>query len=142
MVDSIRQQILDNVDTRFKAVTAFGDNVFQWRTTELSQDELPALCYRDIAEESQNSNFGYHDSWLTIECIISVADSTSAETARNLIADILTAIGSDQTWGGLAILTEPSSNEMILKEDSNIIAGIQIIFKIQFRTRSFDPCSQ
>jgi hypothetical protein len=143
MTDSIRQQIVDEIDSRFKGITAFGENVFGWRTNELDETELPALCYKDVSEESINSNFGYQDFWMTIEVVIVVEEgSVSAETIRNFIADVLVAIGMDITWGNLAMLTEPISDEIIVKEDSNVIAGARIAFRIQYRIKSFNPYSQ
>src|SRR3990170_3357246 len=59
MADSIRQQIMTAIDTRLKLITITngyetnaGNNVYEFWDIALEDDELPAIIWRDGAEDS------------------------------------------------------------------------------------------
>jgi len=152
--DTIRQQIITAFDTAMKAILVIGgyssdigENVFPWRDCAISpdNDELPALVYRDITEEvipPEEVGFGKHEFKLNIEVqIICEEGVLTPEEMRLLIADVFKAVGTNQSWNGLALWTEPISDEIKTVEETNVIGGAKINFQVLYRTKRFDPYS-
>lgn len=145
---SIRQQIITALDTRLKTIltsggynTNAGKQVFEYREYNFEVDELPALIYRD--EDSQNiDSYEYHRHKLFIKIEAVVVGTTAAADIRKLIADVITAIGTDLTWGGLAEDTLPESEPINIVHESRKVAGATIGITIDYRTGLWNPHTQ
>ena len=148
MSDSIRQQIVTALDTRFKAilvangyVTNLGEHIFEWRTTEVQEAELPALIWRDYAVSEAIPVTIMGASSLTeqaidVELDIMAQDGpTTGATIRSLIADVQKAIGVDHTWGGLAIRTDDAGNETGRDQAGKITGSVTMRIRITYRTK-------
>jgi len=141
MSDSIRQQIIDAIDTRFKAIkttggykTNIGNNVFDWLKRDLAITELPALIYKDKSSEIYTDTLELYNNKITLEIELKAeAGSGTAESIREMIEDVYKAIGSDDTWSGLAIDTEPTSEEMEMEHADKIIGTATIIVEIEYQ---------
>ena len=114
MADSIRQQIMTAIDTRLKTIltaggyeTNAGSNVYEFWDIALEEDELPAIIWRDGAEENELLVSTTQNRRLTVELTIQAVGTTAPATLRKIIADIEKAILIDYTWEGLAIFTSP-----------------------------------
>lgn len=154
MADSIRQQIMTALDTRMKAIltaggyeTDLGTSVFEWRTENLDDSQLPALVWRDIAagvsdQADDGAAMGSHAHALTVEIEIITSGSTAPAAVRKMIADVYKAIGVDDTWGGLALATAPREDETEHDQAEKKIAGATIRAVIIYETLSFDPYTQ
>lgn len=149
MTDSIRQQIISSVDTRFKTIlttngyqTDIGANVFDWRAEALEDSNLPALIYRDIQCSTEISNISSYTHKMTVEAIAVVANDTPVAIIRQIIADIDEAIGVDDRWGNLAVLTERISDESGIEIDDKKYAGCRITMVITFRTLGWNDYVQ
>ena len=149
-MDSKRQLICNKVDTRLKTIliangynTDLGKNVFEWRDNPIDESELPALGWRDVSEDDSNAStgtIGYHNHVLTMEFKVATAKGkTTAQEIRALLADVIKAVGVDQTWDGLAIRTDPVSNEMQVEEAETIIGGVTITLTITYQTKKWNP---
>ncbi len=146
MADTIRQQIIDAIDERFKLIkvvngyeTNLGNSVYQWKAVSYEGADLPLIEYRDISNESGIGPNPTHDHRLTIEAeIVVAAGNTTAAQIRKMIADVKKAIGTDLRWGGLAITTEPISDSMVIEQNEKIIGGVKINFTIIYRTMAWD----
>lgn len=149
-MDSKRQLICSAVDARLKTILTsagynsdLGKNVFEWRPTPLEINELPAVNWRDISEGDSNASagtIGYHNHTLTFELrVLTAKGKTTAKEIRAILADIIEAISIDQTWGGLAIRTDPVSNEMEVEEAEHIIGGTTVTFIITYQTKKWNP---
>jgi hypothetical protein len=146
MAESIREQIVDAIITRFQNIlkskgyeTDFGENTILWPTSPFSEIELPAICVFDMTEEITEMAMGRHQIWLGIQINLL---SSSPDEVRKGIADISKAIGTDRTFGGLALGVEPPNNEMMVAEAEKIFSGAKINFRILFTTLAWDPYSQ
>ena len=144
---SKRQQIVDAIDARLKTITTAngyntdaGNNVFEWRSYPLDENsELPALVYRDTEEIESLAVGGYQLHTLTIEIEGYVVGANAARDLRALIADVIKAIGTDLTWGGLAEDTRPVEESIEIDQEERKIAGAVIRIEIDYRTQAFDP---
>lgn len=150
-----REAIMNALETRLKgivqgnSVTVFGDSytyqqsvgtVAQWRANEAWEEaDLPAVNLRDLAdpleEESVNNQID-HKLIVEIKCIGS--GSISVSQARDLQRDMLKAIGSDETFGDLAYLCEPSVSEFMVDIQSDRFAGFAMNLVVSYRTDRFD----
>lgn len=145
MADSIRQQIIDKIDTRFKAIkitggykTNIGNNVFDWLARDLADTELDALIYRDKRNEVSWTEFGAIANRITLEIEIKTkSGSTTAKQTRMMIEDVYKAIGTDETWGGLALITIPKSEEMDLEFSDKKIGSATITVEIEYATATW-----
>lgn len=149
-MDSKRQLICTRLDARLKTIliadgynTDLGRNVFEWRDNPIDQSELPAVNWRDISEDDSNATagtVGYHTHVITMELKIATAKgTTTAKEIRALLADIVKAVGVDQTWGRQAIRTDPMSNEMVIEEVEDIIGGLTVTLAITYQTIKWNP---
>jgi hypothetical protein len=145
MADSVRQDIIDAIDTRMKAIlitggyeTNIGQNVFDWRAEPLEEDDLPALIYRDLSVETEVVSFATFVHKMVFSIMVACASSTPMTTIRKIIADIDKAVGVDHTWGGLALMTERISDESGVEINERKYAGCQIVFNVIFRTLAWN----
>ena len=117
---------------------ALGDNIFAWRKTPLQASELPALVYRDRTE-TKEPGWGIYENKLSLE--IEIYANTAAEI-RECIADLEVAIFNDETWGGLALITDLDSNDMEIEQKEDIFVASKIILNISYRTVIGDPYTE
>jgi len=154
-MSTIRQSIMDALQNRLQSivqgnsVTVFGDSytyqqsvgtVAQWRANEAwEESDLPAVNIKDVAdpleEESVNNQI---DHKLIVEIQFEDGGSFSVNQARDMLRDMLKAIGSDETFGGLAYLTEPSVSEFMVDIKSQRFAGFSLNLVISYRTDRFE----
>jgi hypothetical protein len=145
VADSVRQDIIDALDARLKAIlvtngyeTDIGQNVFDWLAEPLEEDDLPALIYRDTSVETTIDTIASFAHKMILNIMVAVANSTPMTTIREIIADIDKAIGVDHTFGNLALMTERISDEAGVEIDEKKYAGCQIVYAITFRTSGFN----
>jgi len=117
---------------------ALGDNIFAWCKTPLQASELPALVYRDRTE-TKEPGWGIYENKLSIE--IEIFGNTVDEV-RACLADLETAIFSDDTWGGLALITDLDSNDMEIEQKEDIFVASKIILNVLYRTVIGDPFTE
>lgn len=142
MPDSIRQQIIDAIDTRFKAITTtngyktnIGVHVFDWLDRELADSELDALIYRDTVNEIIQGTIHDYSNQLHLEIEVKTKNaSTTAKQVRMMIEDIYKAIGTDDRWSGLAIDTQPVSETIDIQEWDKIMGSATIVVVIEYDT--------
>lgn len=147
---SKRQQILTLIDARLKLIltaggylTNAGAHVYPWLSRPVSTSNLLALAYRDTQENSEaltSGAIGYHRHQLTIEVeVLVAAGATTMETMRQVLADVITAIGTDPHWGGLAEYTQPGFNRIDIDQENKVVGGALITFAIIYSTKAWNP---
>ncbi len=153
MADSIRQLIINAIDSRLKLITIangyetnIGGKVFEWRAVPVEEIDLPCIIYRDLSSVNSVLTIGiggYHESNLNIEVeVICAAGSVTPSTIRKMLADVIKAIGVDATWSGLASSTDPVSDAITIEQNEKIIGGANITFTITYRTKRWDAYNQ
>lgn len=155
MPDTVWQQIRNAIDARLKLIlvangyqTDAGKNVFYWRTTDFKQNEdgtlpdLPAIKYFETTEENETLNMAIESNTiaLNIEVLAGGSDDEAVKTALDqMYADILKCVGVDETWGGLALLTEIKAHEVKLEREELLMGSILTVFELKYRHRRWDP---
>jgi hypothetical protein len=143
---SKRQQIVNAVDARFKAIkiangynTDLGNKVYRWKSTDIDRIETMALIYRDLKAPVLDAPHNKSDHNLLFEAdIIAKAGTLTDDEVRKMLDDVNKAIGVDWTWGGLAIRTAIIENAISDIEQADKIVGVgKIIFEILYRTNLF-----
>lgn len=155
---SIRQQIVDAVETRFRLIregailtipltgydhtcgTSIGERVYPWRKTAVdSEQETPCICFYDLeADTAEVADLtDEHRLRMRAEIFLSSGTGTAAHSRRAL-ADIIAAIGSDLKWGGLARWTEITGHSLGIEHEGKIISIVGVDFSIVYRTPFFE----
>ncbi len=146
MADSIRQQIITELISIFEKNTKLyghktnlGSNVFEWKTTNFQEADLPGMTISDTGETVEVRG-SMHYYTLSVEIEAKVQASTTTNIAREVIADIITIIGQNCTIGGLAYNVAPVENELLDFEKANKNFGtILMKIEIKYATKSFKP---
>jgi len=160
------QSITDAIKTRLQTIatptyqTALGANVYVWRpdsfTPEgqlipglLEDNELPGIILRDVAEaidsEGEHAPRNKWDRRRYYEAEVQCSGSTPDDTVRKMISDVIQAIGTDDTWGGLAhqtiLSTDGSSGgptvQMHMAQGNKKYGGGKIRFIVFYRTDKY-----
>lgn len=145
---SRRQQIIDQIKTLLATVTVAngfktntGSNVFEWKGIDFQESELPGVDVRD-PDESVETRGQRHFYTLAIEIEAKVDAGTNTNTAREVLADIQTLMGSNQNLGGLAHLVRPVQNELLdFERAGNKFGSVSMRFEVQYATTAFQPYS-
>jgi hypothetical protein len=142
MTDSIRQQLIDKIDARFKTITTangyktnIGSHVYDWLGRELDDSELDALIYRDVLSEIEVGTIHEYSNQLRLEIEVKTKlASSTAKQVRKMIEDVYKAIGVDDRWSGLAIDTQPVSEMIDLQQYEEIMGSAMIVVAIEYDT--------
>ncbi len=145
--DTVRQKIMDAIDTRLQTIliangykTDAGLKVFAWKDFGMDDADLPALVYKDIIDDPDQVTIGNVDNTLLVEVTaLAAKGSTSDEQIREMIADVIKAVGVDETWGDLAEFTLLPSASMEVEQLEKKIFGAQVDLRIEYQTARFDP---
>lgn len=145
--DTIRQQIMDTIATRLATIlisngykTNAGSNVYPWREFGLPDTKLPAIFFRDTNDEPEQFTVGNVDNVLTVEVTATSAKSaTSDQQVREMIADVIKAVGVDETWGNLAEFTLLPDAGMAVEELEKTTFSAQIDLRVEYQTARFNP---
>lgn len=136
-----RPEICAAVDTQLKIIsTANGYstnvlNVFEWIEYALvGEDDAPALIWRDTTDEPETDRYGGWDHSLTVEVEGVIHRDTGAAGARALAADVLKAVKVDDTWGGLAEMTEVTEVSLTEQEGADTVTGVLVALSIKYKT--------
>ena len=142
---SIRQLIVEAVDTRLKTILTTGNyatNIgahVHWFRKRLDKDGLPAIVCRDRLLPPINKI-----RWtrtLVIEMEFHLEAATTPDTIlRSALADIETAVGVDPTWGGLVEDTEygESEKQSIDDYETVLVAG-GFFLALEYTTDPWNP---
>jgi hypothetical protein len=154
---TVRQQIIDAVSARLKLIKVgktfslggvatacasnIGDSVEVWRTRPLGDREGWALILRDMAapidRSAEGATVGSHLHRLTVRADLLVKDRAAPEMVRDILADVLLAVGSDPRWGGLARWTDVETTDIEVDDTGARMAGASVAMTITYKTALF-----
>lgn len=136
-----RQPIVDAIRTRLATIlmtngynTDLGLHVFEWKVTAFADSDLPAVAFRDTDPKIRELTGGMQDVSLPVDFIIGAASgATTMQVIRAAIEDVLSAINSDFTWGGLAWDTAIDAVEAFAEAEGKLtgLARIGTIVKYE-----------
>jgi hypothetical protein len=153
-MSTVWQQIRSAIDTRLKAIlvtngyqTDAGKNVYYWRTASFAQDEegnmpeLPGIKYYELTEKNIAEAFPLRQNIVTlnVECIASGSDDATVKgIVDQVYQDVMKAIGTDETWGGKAILTDKVGHEVKMDREEILVGAIIATFEVTYRHARWD----
>lgn len=140
------QQVVTAVLTRLRTIkttagyeTNAGTYVFEWRANPLGEGELPGIIVRDTFPE-EVITVGAHEHKLLVECFVFTGGATATTQARQVIADIVKAFGTDRTFNGLVEDTQPAPGGGMGNDQANKMLAIAVKpFYVIYTTGPFDP---
>ena len=155
MADSIRKRIMTAFDTRLRTIrvvngyaTNAGANVYDWLTTNLAVSSLPAITYKDpvVSGGEVVTIAGPVDSQrefeMDVECTLISNGAGIRAVIRDMIADLIRAIGVDPTWGGLALSTDLSGDDTEIEQHEETIGSCTVKTRVIYRTKMWDTTTQ
>jgi hypothetical protein len=139
---TLRQQIVTAVITRLKTITVAGgysatltNNVFEWPALNLSASQLPAAIVTDPGGQIEDAGVsGRLDHTLQLEVELLAKGATAPAVVRELVGDVLRAIGTDPQWSTLAVDTTATGVQFAVEEHECLFAGAQLNLSIMYRT--------
>lgn len=141
-----RDTLILAVQTRLKTITVangyytdVGTKVGIWRVTPYDVNELPAISIQDFRDELLMEFMPTKCDWglnVRIACIANPAQLADG-TVRKMITDVYKAIGTDHTFGGLAIKTDLETDEIELQQTEHRLGVGTINIVIHYRTNKF-----
>jgi len=154
MAATIRQQIIDAIAARLKLIqlgdsftvngatvscrSNIGDSVEIWRTRPLGDKEGWAVVVRDLTgpidRTGEGAEIGRHLHRLAVKIDIVVKDRTAPDLVREMLADVMTAIGSDPKWGGLARWTDVEESALEVDDTGARMAGASLSLTVTYKT--------
>lgn len=140
MADTVRQHIIDNLKTRFAAMTTAGGytlnspQVYDWRLIPLEDADLPAIEIEDGTDSHDASKIIIADHVIELTISIVVQNDTAPADLRAYIADIYTCIGTDPTCGGYAEDMIPVKDEILLDQKDKVRGEIRTVWKVPYIT--------
>jgi len=149
METNIRQSIVTALDTLFKTIkttasyeTNLGSNVHWWRGEAVEVSELPALLCRDTVQTIPQTGGGQeHTMFLTVEIYCTASDA--GVVMRKCIADVIKAIGTSLTLGGLVadIQTGGSGESTYVDHEGRKVFVTSLVFQVLYETLNWNPYS-
>jgi len=141
---SIRQGILDAVRTRLGRIrkangyrTDIGANVLEWQTAPVPSADLPAISFRDAENEIAEWTMRERDNRVAV-VIEAFGRDVPPSTVRQYVEDIYAAIAVDETWGGLALVTEPVSDEIEFRTAEEGVGRATVRILIEYQTAKWE----
>lgn len=123
---SYRQQILENLAGRLLQIPGV-TKVQPWRKNPYSVVELPAICWRDEVTKLTAEEFGRGDIYrLRVIFAAYCVGQTASSVARELMAEMVAAVGKDVKCGGLAKRVELNRATLAMGQKADIVAGARI----------------
>lgn len=148
MSDCKRQQIIDAVKARFAIIrqangykTNAGANIHEHRQSDWGVEEPEGINVidGDFDISPMGPGLADHEMLLAVEGV--AVGSGSATVVRNVAADILKAIGTDCTLGGLVQDLFPAgaangekSNRFGVIKKGTTTSAVELRFVVQYRT--------
>lgn len=136
-----REDILGALETRLKTIsvangyhTALGAHVSAWLPAVISESERPAANVRDMDDSIIRDTAPFDTHQLSVE--IDVA-STTVTALRQAIYDVYKAVGTDPTFGGLAIDTALLGDAFQLDQLERAVTGAIVSLSITYRTSNY-----
>lgn len=130
-----RQQIVDAIIERMESIS-WVKKVSEWDETNFGIDQLPVIIVQDPLVENPSDGIGNgrRDHDLAVNLTIKVAGNTSPAKARQYLADVVAAIGTDYKFNNLAYDTILNGSEMDVSDTAKLIAEIHQVLTIRYRT--------
>jgi len=136
-----RSDIADAVLVRMQTIqktngflTDFGTNAEKDRTDMMDEESENFLI--DIVAGAWESEDQGHQvrRWMNISVAFACVGDTAIELAQDALQDIVKAIYTDTTWGGLAILTEETGGAIDKDVSDQLFAWGEVDMRILYAT--------
>jgi hypothetical protein len=148
---SQRTLIILALETRLKTIkttagfqTNIGNSVSVWKHGKYQPNELPALNVRYAVDPDMIDSEGLRgpkNIWnriLPVEISAAVKGSATIADIEKIISDVWKAIGVDDTFGALALTTNPTGDTINEDTAENIIVGAALTMNIEYRMNQYE----
>jgi hypothetical protein len=147
-MSSIRQQVMDALETRLKTVlisngysTNAGQKVYPWRLEPFTPADMPGIALRDPGEdveaEAIKTPKGRQLHKMRVELYLCATGSDAVSTARAMILDVMAAIGTDPTFGGLIDWVSDIKDEVQADQEDNLVCSALVSMTFNYRREAY-----
>jgi len=143
------KQIRAKIITRFQGISVIagyktnaGKRVFDWREEEVSKEEMPAICFRDLEEAKSPGAGGIYENIarIEVEVLSTGVDQVAVDLELdNLYSDILKAIAIDDMWDGLADTTEIDAMSKTIALKDQYYGAIKMVLVVEYEHDRWIP---
>jgi hypothetical protein len=138
---STRASIITALDTRFKTITiangyntALGSAVYHWSPDNIPEEVCPALVYEDPTDKYSFATTKKTEHMLSLKIHLKYAVTAISDVYAG-IEDVMDAMGTDDTLGGLLTRTIPRGNDYsVANQGQMIIVGAEIDIDLIYET--------
>lgn len=151
MADSKEQTIADAVIARMQTIlttngyaTNIGTTVEDSRPNWDQDDDLPATSVftgtTKVEPNADNERFCIRLMPVMIKVFFErlATPTLTAQFARKAIKDVIKAVGTDQTFGNVVLMTRPGDHGMEFAENTFEITGAQIEIEVAYHSQKFN----
>lgn len=146
--DNVWQQILDAIGLALSGIltgsgykTDIGNNVFYDRPTDLSEAETPGIIYfSEAIGKGEGAAMGSFRWALPVSINILATGSTAKAIINQAVSDVLTVIGANPTWGGLAAISnqQPEVTPFKSQQQDHIVSGVNVKLTVIYDTARWE----
>ena len=148
-MSSVRQQLVDAIVARLGLITTgkvwtlpdgsytcatVVKGVYPWRKVAISAAQCPSIGIYDTEGRLVDGIIGKNRHDLVVSVVGYLAGTAPIDACRTLAADIMAAIGSDPTWGTLALSTTIESIPLQQDPAGDVVAACQFELSISYDT--------
>ena len=127
---SRRRQLLDSIAAKIAAATGIS-RVEPWRSSSFTPGNLPAIAWRDRSSRSADYAIGGRYQLLTV--LYAAYSFGSAAASRETLRQMLAAVGSDTSQGGLAISTDYLASRIGINVAGDLVVGCELRIEILYQ---------
>jgi hypothetical protein len=145
---SKRQTLVTAIVARLQAITVAngyrtngGANVYEWDRRPWNELKVPGFGVRDVErlEEPKLSNVLEHALNLEIDCV--AAGASGHTIVRDMLADVEQAVGTDPTFGGVALTSLQVGDRMGRDTADTSVMEATMRINVRYRTAYWNPVS-
>lgn len=148
MTASVRERILQNVESTLDAMTTtrFAKVVradfYPWTggPFPLAMVFEPDDTYRQEQNRGSSTILSV-DMALDVMCVLQKPGVDKATPTNEVVANVIKALLTDPTRGGLAIYTDPARVSVSVMDEAQSLAAAQLSFVVHYRHLRTDPTS-
>jgi hypothetical protein len=147
---SVRDQIMSAIEARFALIatgytftvngclyvcqTDIGQHVFKRRAVPMDETETEMLVFVDTTAPARPVAGGFTEYDMTVEigCEVRGGDDPLGDAVKRA-EDVLAAIGSDPSWGGLAENTSLNNADLDFQVNRKVLAGFIVPVRIKYQ---------
>jgi len=138
-VTTLRESILDKIQTTLAGTTGVGTRIWRSRVQALARQESPAIIVEAVSDTpEQNTSLPTLDWSLVVRISVVCRGEKPDELADPVVQSLHSKIMADLTLGGFAIDVQPQTVSFEMVDADQPAGVISCDYLVRYRTRLAD----